>query len=80
MHTTLTGKGQVTLPKALRERLRLSPGDRIEFAIEDDGRVHLWVKQGSIKRLKGFLPRPAQPVSLSEMDEAIYNGSTHGEP
>lgn len=80
MHTTLTGKGQVTLPKALRERVRLSPSDRIEFAIEDDGRVSLWVKQGSIKGLKGFLPKPAQPVSPSEMEEAIYNGSTHGEP
>ncbi|TQF00170.1 MAG: AbrB/MazE/SpoVT family DNA-binding domain-containing protein [Spiribacter salinus] len=80
MHTTLTGKGQVTLPKALRERLRLSPGDRIEFAIEEDGRVRLWVKQGSIKRLKGLLPKPEKPVSLAEMDEAIQKGSAYGEP
>lgn len=81
MHTTLTGKGQVTLPKALRERLRLSPGDRIEFVIQDDGGVRLLVKQGSLHRLRGSLPGPERPVSLEEMDEAIRKGSTgHGEP
>ncbi|TQE98579.1 MAG: AbrB/MazE/SpoVT family DNA-binding domain-containing protein [Spiribacter salinus] len=81
MHTTLTGKGQVTLPKALRERLRLSPGDRIEFVIQDDGSVRLLVKQGSLHRLRGALPGPERPVSLEEMDEAIRKGSAdQGEP
>lgn len=79
MHTTLTSKGQVTLPRALREQLRLSPGDRIEFVVEDDGSVRLLVKQGSLHRLRGFLSRPERPVSLEEMDEAIRKGSSQGE-
>ncbi len=34
MHATLTSKGQITLPKALREKLSLSAGDRIEFILK----------------------------------------------
>lgn len=34
MHSTISEKGQVTVPKPLRERLGLRPGDRIEFSEE----------------------------------------------
>jgi len=33
MYATITSKGQITLPKALREQLHLSPGDRVEFML-----------------------------------------------
>jgi len=39
MHTTLTSKGQVTIPKAIRDRLGLKPGHRVEFAADREGRV-----------------------------------------
>lgn len=39
MATTLTVKGQVTIPKRVRETLRLVPGDRVEFAVGADGQV-----------------------------------------
>jgi antitoxin PrlF len=39
MSTTVTTKGQVTIPKAIRERLGLKPGSAVEFDIGDDGRV-----------------------------------------
>jgi antitoxin PrlF len=38
---TMTSKGQTTIPKAIREKLNLCPGDRILFAIETDGRAYL---------------------------------------
>ncbi|MDZ7808837.1 MAG: type II toxin-antitoxin system PrlF family antitoxin [Arhodomonas sp.] len=75
MHTTLTSKGQVTLPKALRERLHLSAGDRIEFVIEDDGTVRMVAKHASVSRLRGMLPKPPEPVSLEAMEEAIRTGA-----
>lgn len=75
MHTTLTSKGQFTLPKKLRDKLHLSAGDRIEFVIDEDGGVRLLVKRDSIVRLKGMLPKPRQPVSLEEMERAIEEGA-----
>ena len=37
MQATITSKGQVTLPKPIRDRLHLKPGDKIDFMLEDDG-------------------------------------------
>jgi AbrB family looped-hinge helix DNA binding protein len=37
--STLTSKGQTTIPKDVRKRLNLHPGDRLEFVIDEDGRV-----------------------------------------
>lgn len=45
MATTITSKGQVTIPKPVRERLNLKPGGAVEFELADDGRVVL-VKAG----------------------------------
>lgn len=41
MATTLTTKGQVTIPKPIRDRLGLGPGSAVEFDIAEDGRVVL---------------------------------------
>jgi AbrB family looped-hinge helix DNA binding protein len=39
MATTVTSKGQVTIPQALRERLGIVPGSKVEFDLAEDGRV-----------------------------------------
>ena len=39
MSTTMTSKGQITIPKHIREALRLEPGTRVEFGVDDQGRV-----------------------------------------
>lgn len=41
MSTTVTSKGQVTIPKAVRNRLGILPGSAVEFELEADGRVVL---------------------------------------
>lgn len=73
MLATLTSKGQVTIPKQARDTLNLDAGDRVEFIIDDDGRLFILPVTRSIKTLKGMLPKPASPVSLEAMDEAIAN-------
>jgi AbrB family looped-hinge helix DNA binding protein len=73
--STLSSKGQITLPQAIRKRLRLKPGDRIDFEVGADGEVRLRPLRSDIRALKGLLKRPGRkPVSLEEMEEAIRRG------
>lgn len=71
MQATITSKGQVTLPKVIRDRLHLEPGDRIEFILEGDDALRVAPVTASVTQLKGMLSKPDVPVTLQEMDEAI---------
>ena len=69
---TITSKGQITLPREVREHLHLSEGDRVEFLIEPEGGVRLRPLTGSVRNLFGILHRPGmRALSVEEMDEAI---------
>jgi antitoxin PrlF len=72
---TVTSKGQITIPKEIRERLHLATGDRVRFLTDPDGRVAIVPAKISITELRGCLPAPARPVTLAEMDEAIAAGA-----
>ena len=74
MEAKLSSKGQATIPKAVRERLKIKPGDRFKFFFHPDGVIIL--PKISTARLKGIIPKPAQAVSLGEMDRAIAEGAT----
>jgi looped-hinge helix DNA binding domain, AbrB family len=39
MSTTVTSKGQVTIPKPVRDRLNIKPGNAVDFVLADDGSV-----------------------------------------
>jgi AbrB family looped-hinge helix DNA binding protein len=67
----MTSKGQITVPKDVRMKLNLKPGDRVRFVIEADGRVRLWPAKRDISELVGVLPKPRRALSIEEMDEAI---------
>ena len=49
MATTVTTKGQVTIPKKVREHLDIRPGSSVEFEAAPDGRVFL-VKKGARRK------------------------------
>lgn len=67
----MTSKGQITLPKDIRDRLGLRQGDRVRFIVEDDGRVRLLPAKRDISELVGILPKPKRSYSLEEIDEAM---------
>jgi antitoxin PrlF len=69
---TLTSKGQITIPLALRTALGLHPGSRLDFIREDGGFRAVPVHSGTPASLKGrFHGRAVAPVSVADMDEAI---------
>ena len=75
MQATITSKGQVTLPKPIRDKLHLKPGDKIDFMLEGDG-LRVTPVTAPVTQLKGMAPKPAVPVSLQEMDEAIARAAS----
>lgn len=70
--STLTAKGQTTVPREIREHLGLKPGDKIDYEIAPDGTVRLRVQKLSFADSAGLLARPGQrAASIEEMDDAI---------
>ena len=68
---TVTSKGQVTIPRQVRERLGVRAGGRLRFAIEDGNRIVLSPRPRSLGDLAGMLGKPPRSLTLEEMDEAI---------
>jgi antitoxin PrlF len=75
MHeSTVTTKGQTTLPKDVRKALGLQPGDKLRYILLD-GEIRL-LKIRPVLDLEGALKRPGQKtVTLEEMEEAIATGA-----
>ena len=75
--STITTKGQTTLPRTVRTALGLAPGDRVRYVILD-GEVRL-LKARPVAGLAGILARPGRkPVTLDDMEAAIAAGATEG--
>ena len=69
---TVTSKGQITLPRKVREALRVGPGDRVDFVLGEDGYVRVRAGEADVSELRGLLRRTGRrPVPLEAMEEAI---------
>lgn len=69
---TVSDKGQVTLPKALRDRLGIHAGSRLAFRVGADGSLNVQVLAKGSDALFGLLAKPGEPArSLDDMDAAI---------
>lgn len=69
---TITSKGQVTIPKEIRDRLSLHAGDRVDFTLTEHGEVLLTPLARRVDDLFGRLHKSAQTaLSPDAMDAAI---------
>ncbi|MFP3017734.1 MAG: AbrB/MazE/SpoVT family DNA-binding domain-containing protein [Candidatus Tisiphia sp.] len=71
--STVTSKGQVTIPSYIRKKLHLSFGSKLEFIMQDGSFIVVPINK-PIKNLKGILPKPKTPLSIEDMNEAIKSG------
>jgi antitoxin PrlF len=69
MESKITVRGRATIPKAVREHLRLKPGDRVKFFVHPDGSVVLLPKR-PVSALRGIVKAGRRPVSIEDMNEA----------
>jgi len=74
MEAAITSKGQMTIPKAIREHLHVKAGDRVKFFVHPNGTVVL-LPVLPITALRGIVPHRGRPVTLEEMDDAIATGA-----
>jgi len=71
--STVTQKGQVTIPKNVRDSLHLITGDKVEFVHNDRGEVVIKPLTRKVSEVAGILSKykKSQPVSIEAMDQAI---------
>ena len=74
MEPTITVKGQATIPTAIREHLRLKPGDRVKFFIHPIGSVVLLPKLPAAAS-KGIVKGRRRSVTIAQMNQAIRNAA-----
>ena len=71
-NATITTKGQVTIPKEIRDYLNLDIGSKVDFVIDENGIVKLIPLNIPIQKLSGILHRKGmKPTTLEEMEEII---------
>jgi AbrB family looped-hinge helix DNA binding protein len=71
--STVTRKGQVTIPKDVRDSLNLVSGDKVEFIRNAQGEVIIQPVTRKVIEVAGILSKykKTKPVSIEAMDEAI---------
>ena len=75
--STLTSKGQTTIPKQVREHLKIGLGDKLDFVIESEGRVVIRPAKLDVRELKGLLKRhDGKVLSIEDMNAAIARGAS----
>jgi AbrB family looped-hinge helix DNA binding protein len=68
---TVTSKGQITIPVAVREKLGVAAGDRVEFVEFAPGEFALRAATEDVRALRGAISAPKRAVSIEAMNAAI---------
>ena len=71
-YATVSSKGQVTIPKTVRESMRLQSGDKVEFVITEHGVVLFRPITKKVDDVFGMLYKKGRkPISLKKMEDGI---------
>jgi antitoxin PrlF len=71
MESTLTYKGQITIPASIRKKLNLHSGDKVDFIYISENKAELVVKNHNASDLKGVLKKPNFTATVEEMNKTI---------
>lgn len=74
--STVTSKGQITIPRAVREALSLKAGHRVSFILREDGVVEMRPETVDLMSLFGVIKPRIKGVSLRAMDEAVRRAAS----
>ncbi len=73
-HATITSKGQITIPKDVRNSLHLESGSKVDFFINDNGEAVMRSLSKTTEDVFGILSSPKRrKVSIREMDKKLKN-------
>ena len=69
--STVTSKGQITIPLEIRERFGIRAGPRVHFFVGDDDSIDFVPANRSVRDLAGMLKYDGPAATVEEMDEVI---------
>lgn len=73
--STVSEKGQLVIPREIRQALDVQRGDKLAWVMGDDGTLRVTVAKGDLMALKGRIKSGGRSVSVEEMDEAVKAGA-----
>lgn len=74
--STVSEKGQLVIPREIRQALDVQRGDKLAWVVGDDGIIRVSVAKGDLMALKGRIKSGGRSVSVEEMDEAVKAGAS----
>ncbi|HEU5231455.1 MAG TPA: AbrB/MazE/SpoVT family DNA-binding domain-containing protein [Terriglobales bacterium] len=80
MESVITAKGQVTIPKAIRDHLRLKPGDCVKFFVHPDGSAVILPKLPATALRAMLRSGGRRAISLEQMETAMRDSATRKVP
>ncbi|CAM5613458.1 AbrB/MazE/SpoVT family DNA-binding domain-containing protein [Rhodanobacter lindaniclasticus] len=69
--STITSKGQITIPAAVREAMQVRTGDRVDFVEIEPGRYEFIAATRPVTALKGMFGKPRKSLTVEQMNAAI---------
>jgi AbrB family looped-hinge helix DNA binding protein len=73
--STVSEKGQLVIPREIRQALDVHRGDKLDWVLGDDGTLRVSLAKGDLMALKGRIKSGGKSVSVEEMEDAIRAGA-----